>query len=506
MAVSTGLAFNGKALSQKNKGFKAKSRNTRTWEECADKCLSMATCAAFSWVVDVTQLALDSGECTVFARSIMASMQTSINYLTTSGAKIENNSSAIMSHWWSLASELPRTCEVSLEETCRFFPERNVKGHDLFHYKQGLDEEGCCALCASDPACNSWTLTIRLGSCFLKTVSIHSFDSAYLEDCVSCVSGAVTRRVCPEDPSALLAQLRMAASIQQKKAQESLCSPKNNLSSRIAIINLAVMKASSTSLQYALCAVDGVRRCDFHPIMCRTGMVRLEQMSYFKKHFTGSCNFWHSHGDYSIIESSRAQAVDNLFTSTMLRRPINRYLSAYAYFGIDGVSEYPQLFAHENVQGPLQFGRLLMRKGCEDMGILAGDIVDTMTKQLAGVLGCSLYTPSRQSEVRRDLLRVAQQNLKRLSFFGITERFSDSISLLAAMHPQLDGATRHRWMVATSTRSVLPHNVHAYNQSELQECERMFCSLDNQLYEYALELFENRLLEYGISGRRSSTS
>ena len=114
---------------------------------------------------------------------------------------------------------------------------------------------------------------------------------------------------------------------------------------------------------------------------------------------------------------------------------------------------------------------------------------DRQTRMLADLqpLGCYNSSALPAAVRRRLLLRSAASNLRRMAFFGLTERLSDSARLFEhRFGVRFDAglrqsATTHGDLEAGTLTSTDGRRVHLANR------------LDTKLYEYARRLFERRM-------------
>jgi len=102
-------------------------------------------------------------------------------------------------------------------------------------------------------------------------------------------------------------------------------------------------------------------------------------------------------------------------------------------------------------------------------------------------LGCYNFSALPRALRRRLLLRSAASNLRRMAFFGLTERLADSALLFerrfgVRFDVQLrQYSTTHGEVEAQRLSETDRRRVHLANQ------------LDTKLYEYARRLFERRM-------------
>ena len=120
------------------------------------------------------------------------------------------------------------------------------------------------------------------------------------------------------------------------------------------------------------------------------------------------------------------------------------------------------------------------------------------TMMLADLESVHCFNKSAMSQEERDhlLLTTAKNNLNRLSFFGLTEYMSESCVLF-------EKTFGFEFAVRPDTRELAelhsgPVLRDLWNNTVLYEAIETANHLDMQLYEYALELFQERAGQVGI--------
>jgi hypothetical protein len=156
---------------------------------------------------------------------------------------------------------------------------------------------------------------------------------------------------------------------------------------------------------------------------------------------------------------------------TVLREPAARMISTFQHLRLER-----RLPADATLE---QY--IAMRK---HFGLFKFD--NAQTRYLAGENGVAIDAPV--GEVTRDMLQTAQRRLERdIAWFGLTERFDESVLMLADML----GWRRPRY--ARARVSGQGGAEKAQVAPELLEEIRLFSALDVELYAYAATLFEARV-------------
>jgi Sulfotransferase family len=162
---------------------------------------------------------------------------------------------------------------------------------------------------------------------------------------------------------------------------------------------------------------------------------------------------------------------------TMLRDPIDRAISYYYFIKAADPSKYLHPLRHIA-------DRLSLTEFYRDPRFR-----NQQTRYIAGVLADRLYpwTHSRDSE--RRLLRVAIAHLQRkYTAFGLQERFADSIT----MFRRVFGWTRFQPLEEFAKKTERRPAVSELDSSTIAEL-REYHQLDQQLYDSAARLFDERL-------------
>lgn len=157
---------------------------------------------------------------------------------------------------------------------------------------------------------------------------------------------------------------------------------------------------------------------------------------------------------------------------TTLRNPVHRVLSNY-YFYLNTGNTGPRY--------EIRRGRLTVRQAIEHR---LGDLVDNLQTKIVAAFG----RPFDRLEPCNDgILRQAKVNLAKMAWFGILERFNESVQLLQEeLGIRADRFTRKRVTRHKPKYDNLPPEVLDY----VAEDNRY----DLELYEFASALFEQRLV------------
>ena len=171
--------------------------------------------------------------------------------------------------------------------------------------------------------------------------------------------------------------------------------------------------------------------------------------------------------------------VDGRFTPwlTMLRDPSQRFISGF-HAGLHsyGMSRHDREHMRSTVTTPAQYARYPGIAGC-------------MTKMLIGKNCASSH------HVTSDDVTLAKRVLaERIAFFGITDRWQDSLDLFHAMtFTQCDRASTEGRNVRPGQQSSARDAFMGYNTSVL---EGFVDEADESLYAFAVSLFEARRHRY----------
>jgi Sulfotransferase family len=197
-----------------------------------------------------------------------------------------------------------------------------------------------------------------------------------------------------------------------------------------------------------------------------------ENLIQLLKHY----RFIRGHFAYSFIHPLLPETT---LYMTMLRHPVERFLSFYEFLKRDRERGEPkrridlQLLRNATADGLLNF------IGNPDPMIKA-KLCNRQMHQLTS------YAADTSNLSERDLLQLAKQNLEKFSFVGLTERFQDSVLLMSY---------RFGWYPNNSYQSLRVAQDRAHQDGLDQKIIDMIleCNqLDSELYEYAQTLFDTR--------------
>ncbi|MEP7293782.1 MAG: sulfotransferase family 2 domain-containing protein [Chloroflexota bacterium] len=174
-------------------------------------------------------------------------------------------------------------------------------------------------------------------------------------------------------------------------------------------------------------------------------------------------------------------------TITMLRNPLDRALSAY-----DHIRRSPEHPRHNLINGKNATLEDFLEKG------LFGGYANTQVLFLSGSSSTTPTVVNAQLEYKNLLVRNpqylslehAKEVLEQMEFFGITERFDDSIQLLFHRFGWAPPLVYERLNVGHERKSAESYPPALIDR--LVECNR----LDIELYEYGKKLFEARYRQF----------
>jgi hypothetical protein len=163
---------------------------------------------------------------------------------------------------------------------------------------------------------------------------------------------------------------------------------------------------------------------------------------------------------------------------TMLRDPVSRTISAYRY-----VKRDERARIHEEVVS--QHMTLL---DYVTYPPFSGRISNVQTQTVLGVVPGSPNRPGDEHKLSDEaMLMLAKEKLESFAFFGLTERFEDSVRLMAYTFgwPMVD---------QVPSENISPHpSSHESIEAEALAVIRKKTHLDARLYTFATELFKARL-------------
>lgn len=167
----------------------------------------------------------------------------------------------------------------------------------------------------------------------------------------------------------------------------------------------------------------------------------------------------------------------------MLRNPIDRVLSLI-YYQKYLCDNPPQSFANAGVLGMARTARTLFNRDIQSL-LMTDDprILQGISNYQTRVLLGGQIEPTYQ--LNEDHLRAAKANLLRYKLIGLTERMQESLDMLSFTFgwPPIND------VAVNQTPKVLEReNVAPWALEKIRELN----SLDIELYEYALQLFERR--------------
>jgi hypothetical protein len=197
-----------------------------------------------------------------------------------------------------------------------------------------------------------------------------------------------------------------------------------------------------------------------------------ENLIQLLKHY----RFIRGHFAYSFIHPLLPEST---LYMTMLRHPIERFLSFYEFLKRDRERGEPkrridlQLLRNATAEGLVNFI-------CHPDPRIKAKLCNRQMYQLTS------YAADTTHLSEQDLLQLAKQNLEKFSFVGLTERFQDSVLLMSY---------RFGWYPNNSYQSlrVAQDRVHQDGLDQkiidmIFECNQ----LDIELYKYAQTLFDTR--------------
>lgn len=207
-------------------------------------------------------------------------------------------------------------------------------------------------------------------------------------------------------------------------------------------------------------------------------------LNFFNEH-----RYFHGHVEYKIMRSYIPQKVTAI---TMLREPVERYLSHFGNHKRVSFNQIPDinLNTYEHFQGitleefvydpPLPLiplSKYFQNIFSKFLGSEIDDFQQDQLKQLIKDKHYILLAPK---------LERAKQVLEELEFIGLTERFQDSIFLMAYTFgwlPIVEYKNFHRDQPRPYQDNLPPHLIERIKSSN---------SLDENIYHHGKQLFETR--------------
>ena len=173
-----------------------------------------------------------------------------------------------------------------------------------------------------------------------------------------------------------------------------------------------------------------------------------------------------SEDDYDVYHLFRRKPV----FITMLRDPVERVISHYT-----SIMNDPSHILHkEIIEKDLNLLEFVHQPEMEDLNR------DRQVRQLAGAI-----TGEARGLPDHVLIEIAKARLDEFAFFGLSERFQESVNLLHHTFSWEDRSEESLSMTSVSTQRA------DYPPDEIAAIEQ-FNKLDKELFHYAEEVFENR--------------
>jgi hypothetical protein len=271
------------------------------------------------------------------------------------------------------------------------------------------------------------------------------------------------------------------------------------------VIFLRIPRTSSTFLSETVDIISHGRYCDWDKCKCQTGSVtpQIHGKPCYQMTCIHECNqlssriMWRDapHADWLEIERGLVAAKipnDLVFMMTMLRKPIDRLTSEFNY--VLGRFVKSQCNSTENsiyawdYTVPCNYSLIDMLND----RVAALRFTNRQTRMLAGVGG---FESEKFYDDDEDMLRTAKIHLRKMAWFGLTERVDDSLWMLT--HQSLNLGLKLNITHSLSKRSTAYIRSPAANAMMLPHTRaklKAMNNLDERLYAYAVNLFNKRLV------------
>ena len=312
------------------------------------------------------------------------------------------------------------------------------------------------------------------------------------------------------------------------RTEKQMCGVWNSMcnSTRLKLLQIAIPKAASTSLDnvirksplvdpcyVSLCCKDGtiMNQVDYdnspkHEVQYMTNRDQLKTKLGVQCHahpgecesqwslstkYQQPCNYVSAHSSYHDAIFAMERGVANVQVVTMLREPVARIRSAYLYTAKTNWGSGKHKLgthAHPPDMDIVDF--------MEMNTLYAGN--NLQTRLIAGT-----KSHHRNQTATESTLDRAKRNLADFAYFGIAERFDESVCLLRHSdfgHNVL--RINENWHNDPMTRANVRSSMYQrmgleITQDQLDKARSSsLLQYDLKLYDYALDLFERRLQQY----------
>ncbi len=235
-----------------------------------------------------------------------------------------------------------------------------------------------------------------------------------------------------------------------------------------------------------------------HPSLL--GQVTLDDLQRFRCYL---CHF--GIGLYDLIGRT------DLLCVTMLRDPVERAASLYHYH-----QRMVQVEAAYLDPAYIQLVRPVIQGDPQtwlSVPVLEDQLRDVQTRQLGisidwrallkGAPPASAQPLPAQPPDMRDVTAAACRQLEEMAVVGITERFDESMEMICAMLGIPKPGRAPRANIGPQKGDVDPHHYRHHATPEFLEQIRAINIYDQQLYDYACELFERQLARHRAARART---
>ena len=232
-----------------------------------------------------------------------------------------------------------------------------------------------------------------------------------------------------------------------------------------------------------------------------------EQWLVSEKNLGWICQLHTSYSEFKVClpklkDDPRVNTNSHFFYSTILRHPVLRYMSEYLHFKRNATWARRRVCGRRKVSDsemPPCYPGFYSKKPWLNVTIekflscRSNWANNRQTRMLADLesLGCYGYKLHPPEEKDRLMLQSAKDNLRNFAFFGLTEYQSETRLLFERLFGiKLRLETQQRAMSALHSAPILQD---LWNNSQLYDKIAKVNKLDMELYEYALELFSERV-------------
>lgn len=194
----------------------------------------------------------------------------------------------------------------------------------------------------------------------------------------------------------------------------------------------------------------------------------------------GKCGGIRMKWDFSLPDEVLVLSRKRFLLVTVLRHPVYRTVNAYYGSVARKVTTLRKFAENEKVY--------YQKYGCRNHQV----------KQLAGVLeACSQYDEIDKEYIRKNLLYIVKRNMKTFDVIGIFERMTDTLNYFQFKFKWANKSSPEIRDLLKSARSSVPAKVSAQDYEFIAKTN----SLEMEVYDYALQLFEKQLEQMQLAAK-----